>query len=196
MSDVRQTNVDRAEGHTEQLVLTRSSSGAVATITTLAKKYALQHLNVPQLGYFPRSSKSEQGQQSTNRPQETGTSSKLKLNLVSTMVKKRYSHSQSMLSGRSTLLGQKPELQWGASEQLGGDIMRLVRVKSSMRVRTLDQSLSSNNISREPCDFDSVSSIIRTIDFKDVTVREYNITVGDNPSCSCGPPLRYVLSDC
>lgn len=57
--------------------------------------------------------------------------------------------------------------------------------KSSMRVRTLNQSLNAKNISRR--DWNK-----RSVTFHHVVVRKYARTVGDNPSVTNGPPLRYV----
>jgi hypothetical protein len=61
-------------------------------------------------------------------------------------------------------------------------------LKSIMRCRTLDESLHST--------YGSEGGEGRgNIKFKHVTVREYGRTVGDNPSCSSGPPGEYC-TDC
>jgi hypothetical protein len=51
-----------------------------------------------------------------------------------------------------------------------------------MKVRTLDESLHST--------YGSESGGDRAIQFDQVFIREYARTVGDNPSCSSGPPVR------
>jgi hypothetical protein len=55
-------------------------------------------------------------------------------------------------------------------------------IRSVMKVRTLDESVHSTYGS-EPGDKGSIQ-------FKNVVIREYARTVGDNPSCSSGPPVR------
>jgi len=64
-----------------------------------------------------------------------------------------------------------------------------------MLVRTLRDSLDSikDGIERKhskdsdgPSD-DSPSSSVR---FNQITIREYDIVIGDNPSCSSGAPIR------
>jgi len=52
-----------------------------------------------------------------------------------------------------------------------------------LKVATLDESLHNTNISR--CS-DSESL---TVSFHKVVIREYKLTVGDNPSCTFGPPI-------
>jgi hypothetical protein len=55
-------------------------------------------------------------------------------------------------------------------------------VRSVMRIRTLDESVHST-YGGEPVDKGRIK-------FKNVGIREYARTVGDNPSCSSGPPVR------
>lgn len=58
--------------------------------------------------------------------------------------------------------------------------------KSNLRVKTQSESLM----------FQWRSSNLKTsrrLDWKDVHIRKYERTVGDNPSCRSGPPLRWVL---
>lgn len=61
--------------------------------------------------------------------------------------------------------------------------------KSIMKRRTLDESLHSTYGSEE----EMISAISRkhhSLQFDKVSIREYSRTVGDNPSCSSGPPIR------
>jgi len=69
------------------------------------------------------------------------------------------------------------------------------QVKGIMKYRTREASLhskygsshhSENSESKESVDS---SERRRTIQFGDLLVREYARTVGDNPSCSSGPPV-------
>lgn len=56
-------------------------------------------------------------------------------------------------------------------------------IKSIMRCRTLDESLHSAYGS-------TASKGDRGIKFDKIVIREYSRTLGDNPSCSSGPPVR------
>jgi len=61
-------------------------------------------------------------------------------------------------------------------------------VKPILKIRTLDESLHSTYGSED----EMISAISRkhlTLDFDKVNIREYSRTVGDNPSCSSGPPI-------
>jgi len=60
--------------------------------------------------------------------------------------------------------------------------------KSIMKRRTLDESLHSTYGSED----EMISAISRkhlSLQFDKVCIREYSRTVGDNPSCSSGPPI-------
>eukprot|EP00816_Leptocylindrus_hargravesii_P003089 CAMPEP_0196819160 /NCGR_PEP_ID=MMETSP1362-20130617/69268_1 /TAXON_ID=163516 /ORGANISM="Leptocylindrus danicus, Strain CCMP1856" /LENGTH=257 /DNA_ID=CAMNT_0042197535 /DNA_START=55 /DNA_END=828 /DNA_ORIENTATION=+ len=61
------------------------------------------------------------------------------------------------------------------------------RIKSSMRVRTLDESLHGSRHSRFSTN--SRVSVSSNVSFTKVQIREYPVTIGDNPSVSAGPPL-------
>jgi len=60
-------------------------------------------------------------------------------------------------------------------------------LNSIMKFSTVDESLHS--------EYGSVSAERGHINFDRITIREYARTVGDNPSCSCGPPVRYADDD-
>ena len=69
-------------------------------------------------------------------------------------------------------------------------------VKSILRVKSLRDSLSSSisedataDISLSSSSSSSSSSSAGSVRFNDVKIREYYITLGDNPSCSSGPPI-------
>ena len=78
-------------------------------------------------------------------------------------------------------------------------------IKGIMRIRTLSDSLKA---SKKHSEFKSPrpeeipactrnlhsESCQRTVTFKHITIREYGVVIGDNPACSCGAPLRYVLA--
>ena len=53
-----------------------------------------------------------------------------------------------------------------------------------LRARTLTESLNSVTASS------SANYEKSTVRFNHVDVREYAVTIGDNPSCSIGPPVR------
>ncbi len=59
--------------------------------------------------------------------------------------------------------------------------------KSIMRCKTLDDSLHSTYGSQSDT-FSGHGG--KSIKFDKIVIREYSRTVGDNPSCSCGPPVR------
>lgn len=60
----------------------------------------------------------------------------------------------------------------------------LFDVESIMKFKTVDESLHSRYGGS-----DSGSRSQEHIQFKSVVIREYARTVGDNPSCSSGPPV-------
>jgi len=55
--------------------------------------------------------------------------------------------------------------------------------RSILKVSTLDESLHATWESSPP------KPAVKNVEFKEIEVREYERTVGDNPSCSSGPPL-------
>lgn len=63
--------------------------------------------------------------------------------------------------------------------------------KSILKCKTVDESLH-NTTRSEPADIGR-PSFNRSISFGNIGIREYARTLGDNPSCSSGPPVRYVL---
>ena len=63
----------------------------------------------------------------------------------------------------------------------------LFDVESILRFKTVDESLHSTYGSD-----DGRRHSDTRLRFKSVVIREYARTVGDNPSCSSGPPVRYV----
>lgn len=65
--------------------------------------------------------------------------------------------------------------------------MTLFDVESILKWKTVDESLHSTYGSESG----SRNSDAK-LQFKSVVIREYARTVGDNPSCSSGPPVRYV----
>ena len=60
-------------------------------------------------------------------------------------------------------------------------------IRSVMKIRTLDESMHSTYGGSD-------SGTKGRIRFKSVGIREYARTVGDNPSCSSGPPVRYAIA--
>jgi hypothetical protein len=65
----------------------------------------------------------------------------------------------------------------------------LFDVESILKWKTVDESLHSAYGSES-----SHNGERNSLQFKNIVIREYARTVGDNPSCSSGPPLRYVLT--
>lgn len=61
----------------------------------------------------------------------------------------------------------------------------LFDLESIMKLSTVDESLHSTYGSDRSRKGDKLK-------FDKVKIREYARTVGDNPSCSSGPPVRYV----
>lgn len=80
------------------------------------------------------------------------------------------------------------------------------RIKGILKFKSVEASLhstyggsSSNHSESKAPDGEAGEDIgnsngRRTITFTEILVREYARTVGDNPSCSSGPPVRYVVS--
>lgn len=100
------------------------------------------------------------------------------------------SSSHTSIISSSSLPATKHRSRGGSSD---GCELRLVRVKSILRVDTNEESHRTVNIGQEAIDFTSGSaSVLKRVSFRNVNVREYDLTIGDNPSCSAGPPLRYV----
>jgi len=61
------------------------------------------------------------------------------------------------------------------------------RVKGIMKFVTEDESIHSKY--GEAKETDSERARRKNIEFKEIQIREYARTVGDNPSCSSGPPM-------
>lgn len=57
--------------------------------------------------------------------------------------------------------------------------------KSCMRVSSLDESLHKKGLAKNP-------KRPNGIEWHEIRIREYARALGDNPSCSAGPPVRYV----
>lgn len=62
----------------------------------------------------------------------------------------------------------------------------MFEIKSAMRVVTLDDSLHKKGLAKNP-------SRPSGIQFHEIRIREYARAIGDNPSCSSGPPVRFVV---
>jgi hypothetical protein len=63
-----------------------------------------------------------------------------------------------------------------------------LKPKSIMKKRTIDESLHSTYGSEEM--ITGLSRKLDSLKFDKICIREYSRTVGDNPSCSSGPPVR------
>lgn len=73
-------------------------------------------------------------------------------------------------------------------EQPIGSSFLVTKVPHSVRKEAKQDDLSSS--------ISSCSTIISSrsrVQFKDVEIREYNLTIGDNPACSSGCPVRYDI---
>ena len=60
--------------------------------------------------------------------------------------------------------------------------------KSIMKWRTLDESLHSSSGAEDIIVQRRIKN--NSLQFSNINIREYLRTVGDNPSCSSGPPVR------
>ena len=76
-----------------------------------------------------------------------------------------------------------------------------MKLRSIMRVASLDESLHNFDISRSRGGRVNSSVEVlptlketdsRNVIFDAIRIREYERSLGDNPSCSTGPPIRYV----
>jgi hypothetical protein len=61
-------------------------------------------------------------------------------------------------------------------------------VKSILRVKSIGASIGSGEIHSSALSSCSSESI-KSVQFDSIQIREYNIIMGDNPSCSSGPPI-------
>lgn len=62
-----------------------------------------------------------------------------------------------------------------------------VSVKGILKYSTVDASMHAKY--GRHAKKNGQESLERGIEFKDIQIREYARTVGDNPSCSSGPPV-------
>jgi hypothetical protein len=66
----------------------------------------------------------------------------------------------------------------------------LLDIMGIMKCRTLDESLHSKYGSESaPGSRNAEKGTNRGIQFNKIVIREYARTIGDNPSCSSGPPV-------
>ena len=87
-----------------------------------------------------------------------------------------------------------------AEEEEDESSSRNAKNRGIMRVRTLAESLGSditlqNNSSRQQSAHlmrrcNSCIAVPMSVEFNHVDIREYDVVVGDNPSCSDGAPIR------
>ena len=101
---------------------------------------------------------------------------------------RRKSRAQSTPSG--SLQGATRETRKGLkhrSRSVPANLKKAHRVKGIMKFVTEDESIHSKY--GESKETDSERSRGKAIEFKDIQIREYARTVGDNPSCSSGPPI-------
>lgn len=66
-------------------------------------------------------------------------------------------------------------------------------IKGILKLRTHDDSLKVKYREEKSAKEERSSTLIMekkiTIGFKNIQIREYARTIGDNPSCSAGPPI-------
>jgi len=60
--------------------------------------------------------------------------------------------------------------------------------KSILKFKTVDESVAAHSTRSEPANIGR-PSFNKTIKFHNIEIREYARTLGDNPSCSSGPPV-------
>ncbi|GKY94709.1 hypothetical protein MPSEU_000436400 [Mayamaea pseudoterrestris] len=115
--------------------------------------------------------------------------------------KKQRSKSGSTATCSSSNLSTQPQRPRGFS--LPADWGRRRRIKGIMKYLTHDESVHSNYGSERGGDLEepekarievAVTPIDKAVDrrkiqFANIQIREYNRTIGDNPSCSSGPPI-------
>jgi hypothetical protein len=73
------------------------------------------------------------------------------------------------------------------STRLSRSLPNFVRVKGIMKYVTEDESVHSKYGSESKEGNETVHS--KRVVLKNIEIREYDRTVGDNPSCSSGPPI-------
>ena len=69
------------------------------------------------------------------------------------------------------------------STSVPGTRVEVIAVKSAMRVSSLDESLHKKGLAKNP-------ARPGRIEWHEIRIREYARALGDNPSCSAGPPVR------
>lgn len=84
------------------------------------------------------------------------------------------------------------ELEGNRSKSVPTIIPKTRRRKGIMKYVTADDSLHSkyggNETNKESTSDESETETKRVV-LKDIRIREYARTIGDNPSCSSGPPM-------
>jgi hypothetical protein len=92
---------------------------------------------------------------------------------------------------RNASTNARPSTQRAGSEnkiaRLTRSLPNFIRVKGIMKFVTEDESIHSKYGS-ESKDGDETVSTKRVV-LKDIEIREYARTIGDNPSCTSGPPI-------
>jgi hypothetical protein len=85
-------------------------------------------------------------------------------------------------------LSKRANANGGARITIHEDDAVNFKVTPIMKCKTLDESLHSTYGSQS--ESGSGHGDRGNIKFDKILIREYARTVGDNPSCSCGPPVR------
>ncbi len=77
------------------------------------------------------------------------------------------------------------------SSEMNGGIMRVRTQKDSLSSSASDLKLRPSTTSTVSLDASqSTSCTCSSVRFSEVHIREYDVTIGDNPSCSHGAPIR------
>jgi len=81
-----------------------------------------------------------------------------------------------------------------SSNVLKDNVKAYESYRSIMKVTSLDESLHHSNLSKSTCRLSNcnssyMSDVDRSVSFHKVEIREYNMTIGDNPSSRMGPPV-------
>jgi hypothetical protein len=117
----------------------------------------------------------------------------------------RSSSSSSGGGGTTGIVGNGLGSKIGRTRSTPTALLRRQKIKGVMKFVTADDSLHStygsnhrggddvDPTSPEENSSDSSNNTLkRRISFKHIEIREYNRTIGDNPSCSSGPPVTYA----
>jgi hypothetical protein len=94
----------------------------------------------------------------------------------------RKKNGQSDAGGKqSVALAAHPKHRLGGARSQSAPALSTYNMKSALKLKTYSESLLTK--------YGESGDGKKSLQFKDIIIREYERTLGDNPSCSSGPPM-------